>query len=136
MQDGDLSTPYQYATEKPADDWTKEGFDDHAWKTGRAPFANEGQARTPWATPDVYLRKTFDFDGGDFKNGCGVIRHSDNTEIYINGQMILDPTKGARDFYIVTAELKKVLKKGVNTIAVHSHEGGRGQHIDLAILVE
>jgi hypothetical protein len=32
--------------------------------------------------------------------------------------------------------LKKALKKGTNTIAVHSHEGGSGQWIDLAILVD
>jgi hypothetical protein len=28
------------------------------------------------------------------------------------------------------------LKKGANTLAVHSHEGGKGQWIDLGILVD
>jgi len=37
---------------------------------------------------------------------------------------------------MVTDELKKALKKGSNTIAVHSHEGGQGQWIDLALLAE
>ena len=37
---------------------------------------------------------------------------------------------------LVTEELKKALKKGVNTPAVHSHEGSKGQWIDLGILVD
>jgi hypothetical protein len=37
---------------------------------------------------------------------------------------------------VSTFEMKKVLKQGVNTIAAHSHEGGKGQWIDLALLVD
>ena len=137
VQDGILSTPYKYITDKPADDWIKEGFDDSAWKTGLAPFSNGGRGRTQWTTPEIYFRKTFEYGGGDLKNGCVVIHHNDNTEIYINGQKILG-VRGSRGYYMcmVTEEMKKALKKGANTIAVHSHEGGRGQHIDLAILAE
>jgi len=137
VQDGELSTPYKYVTVKPADDWRKEGFDDHAWQTGLAPFGHGGGTRSEWKTPEIYFRKTFEFDGGDLKNGSVVIRHNDNTEIYINGQKILGVT-GSKGYsmVMVTEQLKKALKKGTNTIAVHSHEGGQGQWIDLAILVE
>lgn len=137
VQDGNLSTPYKYVTEKPADDWVKEGFDDKPWKIGLAPFGNGGRGRTQWTTPEIYFRKTVEFDGSDLKNGCVVINHNDNTEIYINGKKILG-VRGSKGYYMcmVTEELKKVLKKGTNTIAVHSHEGGRGQFIDLAILLD
>jgi hypothetical protein len=137
MQDGKLSTPYKYVVEKPADDWMNEGLDDAAWKTGLAPFGNGGGTRTEWKTADIYFRKTFEYDGGELTHGAVVIRHNDSTEIYVNGQKILGVT-GSKGYYMVavTEELKKVLKKGANTIAVHSHEGGRGQWIDLAILVE
>ena len=37
---------------------------------------------------------------------------------------------------MATEELNKALCKGANTIAVHSHEGGRGQFIDLALLAD
>ena len=37
---------------------------------------------------------------------------------------------------LVTKELKKTLKRGANTLVVHSHEGGKGQWIDLGILVD
>jgi beta-galactosidase/beta-glucuronidase len=136
QQDGKLSTPYKYTTEKPVDDWTNEGFADAAWKSGLAPFAH-GQGKTEWKTPEIYFRKTFDYDGRELKNGAVVIRHNDNTEIYLNGQKIV-AVKGSKGYYLipVTEDLKKALKNGTNTLAVHSHEGGKGQWIDLALLVE
>ena len=135
--DGNLSRPYKYVTEKPADDWLKEGFDDSKWKTGLAPFASGGEKRTDWQTPEIYFRQTFEYDGGDLKNGAVVVRHNDNTEVYINGRKILS-VRGSRGYSmeIVTEEMKKALKKGTNTIAVHSHEGGKGQWVDLAILAD
>ncbi|MEI6809317.1 MAG: hypothetical protein WCN95_11405, partial [bacterium] len=137
MPDGKLSTPYKYLTEKPADDWMKEGFDDNGWKSGLAPFGHGNGTRTAWNTPEIYFRQTFEYDGGGLKNGGLVIRHNDNTDIYVNGEKIVG-VRGSRGYYLilVTEELKKALKKGANTIAVHSHEGGRGQWIDLGILVD
>jgi len=137
VQDGKLSTPYKYSMERPAAGWLKEGFDDQEWKTGLAPFGNGDGTRTEWKTTDIYFRKTFEYGGGTLKNGSVVIRHNDDTEIYVNGQQILGVT-GSKGYYmlIVTEQLKKALKTGSNTIAVHSHEGGQGQWIDLAILVE
>ena len=136
-QDGKLSTPYRYVTEKPADDWLTDGFDDHAWKTGLAPFANGDRGRSAWKTHEIYFRKAFEFDGNTLKSGAVVVGHNDNTEIFVNGQKVLGVT-GSKGYHMcmVTEELKKALKNGTNIIAVHSHEGGEGQWIDLALLAE
>ena len=137
VQDGTLSTTYKYMTDKPADDWLQQKFDDSAWKTGLAPFANGDRGRTEWKTREIYFRKTFEYDGSALKIGAVVISHNDNTEIYINGQKILGVT-GSKGYHmpLVTESLQKALHKGTNTIAVHSHEGGQGQFIDLAILAD
>ena len=136
-QDGALSTPYQYVTEKPADDWMKEGFSDKAWRTGLAPFGHGNGSRTDWNTSEIYFRKTFEYDGHPLKSGAVVIKHNDSTEIYVNGQHITS-VRGSKGYYLIllTEELKNALKKGSNTLAVHSHEGGKGQWIDLAVLVD
>ena len=33
--------------------------------SGLAPFGNGDGTRTEWKTPEIYFRKTFDYDGGD-----------------------------------------------------------------------
>lgn len=138
QQDGKLSTPYRYTTEKPADDaWLKAGFDDSSWKSGKAPFASGGEKQTEWKTPEIYFRKTFEYDEAELRHAGLVIRHNDSTEIYINGQKIAG-VRGSKGYYliVVTEEFKKAVKKGSNVIAVHSHEGGKGQWVDLGILVD
>jgi len=140
LQDGALSTPYKYVTEKPADDWAKEVFDDNSWKTGLAPFGQEQNRtiRTEWKTADIYLRKTFEYDGSDFTQGAIVMCHDEDTEVLVNGQNILGVNGFISSYTLhnVTGQLKKALKKGANTIAVHTHQTQGGQYIDLAILIE
>lgn len=134
--DGKLSAPWRYTVDAPADGWEKEGFDDSAWREGLAPFGSH-DARTGWDTAEIYFRRTFEYDGGELKTGAVVIRHNDRAEVFVNGQPIVS-VRGSRGYELLlaTEELKKALKKGTNTIAVHSHEGGRGQWIDLGVLVE
>ncbi|MEI6535271.1 MAG: sugar-binding domain-containing protein [Verrucomicrobiaceae bacterium] len=140
LQDGELRTPYHYAIEKPADGWMKEGFDDASWKTGLAPFASDGEwtIGTKWTSGDIFFRKTFEYDGGEIKKGALVILYDEDTEVYVNGQKIFGAEKFITQYqlYPVTELLKKALKKGANTIAVHTHQTSGGQYIDLALLVE
>ena len=140
VQDGPLCTPYKYVMEKPADEWMKTAFDDKAWKTGLAPFGHEqGRTiRTEWTGADIYLRKAFQYDGGEIKSGALVISHDEDTEVYVNGEKIFGVGGFITNYQLhaVTDQLKKALKKGSNTIAVHTHQTIGGQYIDLALLVE
>lgn len=140
LQDGDLSTPYRYVFENPADGWMKEGFDDTSWKAGLAPFGGDGNwtVKTKWTSGDVYFRKTFEYDGGEIKKGAIVILYDENTEVYVNGQKIFGVEGFITNYqlYSLTEPLKKALKKGTNTIAVHTRQTTGGQYIDLAVLVE
>jgi beta-galactosidase/beta-glucuronidase len=140
LQDGKLCTPWRFTTQTPQGDWTGAGFDDQGWQTGRAPFGRDEHRRiaTPWTTPDIYLRKTFDFDGTEVKTGAVVISYDEDTEVFVNGQKILSTEKFITNYELrlVTKQLRKTLHKGVNTIAVHTHQTIGGQYIDLALLVE
>ena len=139
-QDGKLCTPWRFTTQTPQGDWQAAAFDDKAWQTGRAPFGRDERrkVRTPWNTPDIYLRKTFEFDGHEIKHGAIVISFDEDTEVYINGQKVLSTEKFITNYEMrtCTAELRKALQKGTNTIAIHTHQTVGGQYIDLAVLVE
>ena len=138
-QDGDGCKPYRYATEKPGEGWTAEAFDASKWQTGQAPFGKDmWSVRTPWATSDIYLRQSFEYDGSNVKEGALIIFHDDDAEVFVNGQQIW-AGKGFLNCYksfIVTEPLKKALRKGKNTLAVHTHQSGGGQFIDLALLAQ
>lgn len=140
VQDGPLCTPYRYATETPAGEWTLAGFDDASWRTGLSPFGTEGKrvGRTPWSTPDIYLRKSFEYDGHALKAGAVVMTHDEDTEVYVNGQKVLGVQGyiGNYRMFVVTDELRKALRKGANTLAVHTHQTNGGQIIDLALLAD
>ena len=54
--------PYQckYTETQPAEGWTGTQFNDGAWKTGGAPFTDDKtQAKTPWTTKDIWMRREF-----------------------------------------------------------------------------
>ena len=138
VQDGALCTPFRYTQQAPQGEWSGEVFDDSAWPSGLPPFGTDGKrtGRTPWATPDIYLRKTFDYNGSDIRQAAVVISHDEDTEVYVNGQKILSVQGFISNYTMksVTEQMKKALKKGRNTLAVHTHQTIGGQFIDLALL--
>ena len=136
--DGELSKPYQYTTAAPAADWMAEAFNDDTWKTAKAPFGTVNNARTPWTTPEIWLRRKFDWNGTAFKVAALVIQHDEDTEVFVNGEKIWSGTgfNNSYDIFTVTEALKKALKNGSNTLAVHTRQTVGGQFIDLALLCE
>jgi hypothetical protein len=140
QQDGKLATPWRYALQTPQGDWTSAGFDDKAWPSALAPFGQDAhwKVRTPWTTRDIYLRKTFEYDGATFQAGALVLSHDEDTEVFVNGQKIAAVQNYIAHYrmLLVTEALRKTLHRGRNTIVVHTHQTTGGQHIDLALLVE
>ena len=137
--DGDAAKTYRFTTSAPAADWFAQNADDSSWQTGLAPFGNALPGiRTPWNTGDIWLRQNFNFDGDAIKTAALVIFYDEDTEVYVNGQKIWQ--RGGftttYDTFAVTEALQKALKKGGNTLAVHTHQTLGGQFIDLALLCE
>jgi len=136
--DGELSQPYRYTTNGPAAEWTGADFDDSAWLSARAPFGTINDPRTPWRTPDLWLRRTFEWKGASLKEAALVIFYDEDTEVFINGQPVWNRTgfTTAYEMFDVATALKAALKPGKNTLAVHTHQTAGGQFIDLALLVD
>lgn len=136
--DGALCTPFRYATQPPQGEWTAAAFDDSAWQSGLPPFGQHPRRRvqTAWATPDIYLRRTFEYDDSPLRQAAAVISYDEDTEVYINGEKILGVQEfiGRYRMIPVTDQIKKALKKGRNTLAVHTHQTRGGQFIDVALL--
>lgn len=136
--DGDLCQPYRHTTTAPAADWMMPGFDDSAWAEARAPFGSLPNSRTEWRTSDIWLRRSFDWAGGDLRTAALVIFHDEDTEIYVNGQKVWSRGgfNNSYESFDVTKALQAALQPGKNRLAVHTRQTGGGQFIDLAILFQ
>ena len=130
------SKPFQYTTDKPADSWKNTYFDDSSWKTGKQPFA-PGEASN-WNTSDIWARQEFNCSNANFDTAAVVIFYDEDTQIYVNGKKIFEVTGYSNSFKIfeVTEALKKALKNGKNTIAIHTRQTGGGQRLDAALLID
>ena len=137
VADGALCAPYRHTTDKPPAGWEEATFDDSSWQEARAPFGSIENPRTPWNTPDIWLRRAFDWDGAAWQKATLVIFHDEQTEVYVNGRRIW--SRGGfntgYEAFDVSQALKEALKQGRNTLAVHTHQTEGGQFIDLGLLV-
>ena len=128
-----------YTEKKPADGWTNTGFNDAVWKKGMAPFGdNESTAKTLWKSHDIWVRRSFVWNGGDVNGLFLKLLHDDNAEIYLNGEKIYDHTGWlSRYHYIPLPEsAAKKLVKGKNVLAVHVANTAGGASLDVGIVRE
>ena len=133
---------WRYTTTTPATGWETAGFDDSAWSSGPAGFGARNPPgsviRTPWTTPDIWIRRTFDLPAGlTLSNPKLYLHHDENADIYINGILVLAITGYTQDYELHStpgADLRRVLKPGTNTIAVHCKQTSGGQYIDVGIV--
>ncbi len=133
---------WKYTTEEPGEGWNTPDFDEGSWKTGKGAFGQKGGVEefihTRWTSKDIWLRRTFEYEGQDFNQAILAMHYDNETTVYINGKQIWHRT-GWNDRYegfSVTDELKEALQEGENVIAIHCHQDDGGQFIDAAILIE
>ena len=139
-EDGDAPT-WRYTTGRVADGWQAADFDDSEWRQGQAGFGTSdtpgARARTKWDSADIYLRRTFTLaDGADLKDPHLWLAHDEDVTVYINGVKALS-RGGYRNVYAdypIAPEAAATLKPGRNTIAVHCHQTGGGQYVDVGIV--
>lgn len=127
-----------YTLSDPGQGWYEAGFNDGAWKTGKAPFSDDkGKAKTFWNTDDIWARRTFTLgDKVSFDNLFLKINHDDNIDIYLNGQHIYQKQGWVNNytFLDLQQQLKGNLRAGKNVLAFHVRNSAGGRFLDAGIV--
>lgn len=131
---------WRYTTTKPSDGWEQSAFDDQSWTSGPGGF---GTAMTPgtvvrtrWDSPDIWLRRKVTLPAETSGEWNLVIHHDEDTEVYVDGRLIAS-VKGYTTSYTtqrINVEAAKALTAGEHTLAVHTHQTGGGQYIDIGLV--
>lgn len=129
---------WRYTTAKPGENWIEPSMDDSSWSTGKSGFGTPGtpavRINTNWSTPDIWLRAKVDLAASPMEI---VLRyfHDEDAEIYVNGKPLLRLSGYAREYQqaTLTKDQRSLFHEGSNTIAVHCHQTGGGQGIDVGV---
>ena len=131
---------WRYTTEQPAANWFESSFQDSNWKLGTAGF---GTPETPgavigtkWASSDIWLRRSIELPAGSVEKLRLLLHHDEDAQVYING-VLAAQVQGFTSEYdevSLTPEGTSAIKAGSNVIAVHCHQTGGGQYIDVGFV--
>ena len=130
---------WKFTTDEPAANWMDSTYDDSSWDSGKAGFGKMTEyvePATEWNTPEIWLRKTFEFDGNLEGFLAATIFHDEDCEVYINGVKALSVTGFVTRYndYDLAPEAAKALKAGKNVVAIHVKQTRGGQFIDFGLL--
>jgi hypothetical protein len=128
-----------YTTARPPENWSQPGFDPEGWRSAPGGFGTRGTpgavVRTEWKTSEIWLRREIILPSGAGKNLALRLHHDEDAEVYINGVLAAKVTGFTSDYDDIplSPTASKALKTGTNLIAVHCHQTGGGQYIDVGI---
>jgi hypothetical protein len=132
---------WRYTTTAPAATWFEAAFDDAAWQQGAGGFGKPDTSRarvgTPWLTPDIWIRRTFDVPSRTLVNPHLRIYHDDDAEVYVNGERIaeLPGAVGGYSYVRLDDRAAALLRSGQpNVLAIHVRQLKGGQFIDAGIV--
>jgi hypothetical protein len=129
-----------YTTAKPADGWEKPDAELGVWKKGEGGFGTAmtpgSHVRTEWNKADIWIRRDAELKAVPAGEVMLRIHHDEDAEVYINGTLAGRVRGYVTDYGLValTPEGRKALKAGKNVIAVHCHQTGGGQYIDVGLV--
>jgi putative heme-binding domain-containing protein len=133
---------WKHTERRPPTNWASEDFDDSAWSEAPGGFGTRGTpgavVRTEWRSPDLWLRRSFTLPEVNRRALSLSVHHDEDAEIYLNGVLAARLTGFGSDYDEVTIseEARAALRSGQNILAVHCHQTGGGQYIDVGIVEE
>jgi hypothetical protein len=132
---------WRYTTTAPAATWFESAFDDAGWQQGAGGFGKPDTSRarvgTPWLTPDIWIRRTFDVPSRTLVNPHLRIYHDDDAEVYVNGERIaeLPGAVGGYSYVRLDDRAAALLRGGQpNVLAIHVKQLKGGQFVDAGIV--
>jgi len=132
--------PWRYTTTKPAHEWSAPDFDDSKWTEGLPLFGKlKGKGTTPWATPDIWMRRTFNPGPLTAEQIASLVIkevHDDEVQVFINGVPAFDAHHPVESYEYrgLSAAARQAVKPGAeNVIAVHCLTRGGGQCVDIGL---
>ena len=133
--------PYavKYTENLPAEGWQNNSFNEAKWETGKAPFTNEkASPGTFWNSKDLWMRRSFTFKKNNNDKLYLKIKHDDNAEVYLNGELIYSYKGWLTKFKNIQIEdtIKQKLKKDNNVLAIHIANTAGGAYLDAGIVKE
>ncbi|MHC4376832.1 MAG: PSD1 and planctomycete cytochrome C domain-containing protein [Planctomycetota bacterium] len=129
---------WRYLEGEAPEGWQQPGFDDAAWKLGRAGFGAHGtpasRIGTEWRSDRIQLRTTFRLEA--IPEALRLLLHyDDDVHVYLNGQEILHRTGYVVNYgaYQLGREALDALVVGRNVIAVDCIQDFGGQYVDVGL---
>lgn len=132
----------KYVTDKPADTWMQNDFDDSKWKEGPAAFGtqeNEVTAKTQWGSEYIWTRRVVNIEEDlKGKNVYLEYSHDDDAIIYVNGIEVVNTGNAAKKNVLIKLPENVVnsLAKGTNVIAAYCYNRVGNGLLDYGLFVE
>ena len=133
---------WTYTTANPGTRWFATDADTTDWKTGVAGFGKVGLpdavVRTPWESDDIWARREFTLSAEQLASRDALqllLYHDDDAEVYLNGVpgLSVDRSNISYEMFGISPAALAALKTGQNVVAVHVHQTGGGQYLDLGL---
>ena len=143
LQTGPNGHQWRYITSAPAEGWQQPDFDDESWSKGKAGFGTAGtpgaRIGTEWNTADIWLRTTVKVPALSEKSLAWLsLHHDEDVEVFVNGKPFVNRRRFASDYEQIPLgpDQRSLFQPGKqNTIAVHCHQTGGGQFVDLGLTI-
>lgn len=133
------SANWYYTTSKPSDEWTRSNFDPNNWKQGKSGFGTAGTPGsvigTVWSNSDIWLVRDIELPDVEIDKLNWLIHHDEDTTVYVNGELAAQFSGYTVQYETrpLSKTAKSLFHQGKNRIAIHCHQTGGGQYIDLGL---
>jgi hypothetical protein len=131
---------WEYRTTAPAAGWRTRADGTAGWREGAGGFGTEGtpgaRVRTTWDTPEIWIRRTFRWDGADRWRLWLRIHHDEDADVWINGERAAALTGYTTGYVVVpmAPAARAALRDGENVLAIHVRQTRGGQYVDAGLV--